>query len=61
MYKAKVAVTITVATLMAAITSISILLKRVAENGGPMSLRGAGGDEAISYPGKDCFALLAMT
>ena len=27
-----------------------------------MSLRGAGGDEAISVPeSKDCFALLAMT
>jgi hypothetical protein len=26
-----------------------------------MSLRGATGDEAISFPGEDCFATLAMT
>jgi hypothetical protein len=26
-----------------------------------MSLRGAAGDEAISFSGKDCFAPLAMT
>ncbi len=31
------------------------------ESGEDLSLRGAGGDDAISFPASDCFASLAMT
>jgi hypothetical protein len=36
-------------------------LRACLQTEGAMSLRGAGGDEAISFLGKDCFAALAMT
>ena len=37
------------------------MTSRLHEDMGTLALRGARGDEAISFSGKDCFAPLAMT
>ena len=41
--------------------SIQTTFRECLEKGADVSLRGAVGDEAISFPATDCFALLAMT